>query len=193
MLKEFFVLQIGGFYGGDIGDLLFRLEQAGAFSYIIPFLLIFALVFGILTRTQIFKDNKTINAVLALAVGLLALQFHFVPIFFSEIFPRLGIGLAIILSFLILVGLFLPEDNNKYANWLLLILSVVIFVVVLSQSAIWSGLGTGGYWTWFIYDNWANVVFWIVILGIVIAVINSVGPKKKISVPDYPTPVYRGR
>ena len=60
-------------------------EQIGVFSYILPFLMIFALVFGILMRMGIFKENKAVSAIVALAVGLLSLQFDFVPRFFSEI------------------------------------------------------------------------------------------------------------
>ena len=40
-------LQSFGFFGGGFGNLLSQLEQLGFFSYVLPFLLIFALVFGI--------------------------------------------------------------------------------------------------------------------------------------------------
>ena len=76
----------GGFYGGAIGNLLSVWEQAGVFSYILPFLLIFAVVFGILMQTKMFQQNRTINGIIALTVSLLSLQFAFVPVFFSEIF-----------------------------------------------------------------------------------------------------------
>jgi len=102
MLDKILTLQTSGYYGGTFGGVLSYMEQAGFFAYILPFLLIFALVFGILTKTQIFKNNKAINGIIALVVGLLSLQFDFVPIFFSEIFPRMGVGLAIILALLIL-------------------------------------------------------------------------------------------
>ena len=114
-------------YGGDIGSILAYWDSIGFFSYVLPFLLIFALVFGILTRSQIFKDNKGINAILSLTVGLLSLQFQFVPYFFGEIFSRLGVGLAVILSALILVGLFLPSDKNKYVGWGAFIFAFVVF------------------------------------------------------------------
>ena len=38
----------GSYGGGVVGDMFSRWEQAGFFSYILPFLLIFALIFGIL-------------------------------------------------------------------------------------------------------------------------------------------------
>lgn len=189
MLERILSFQFGGFYGGDIGYLLARWEQMGVFSYALPFLLIFALVFGILTRAKIFKDNKAINGVLALTVSLLALQFNFVPVFFSEIFPRLGVGLAVILAALILIGLFLPEDkNNKYVGWLFLVVGLVVFAVVLFQSFAWT---TGGYWTWYLYDNWPGIVVVAIVLGVIIAVLNSAGPKKKLETPEYGVPIFR--
>ncbi len=175
MLDQIFTLQFRGFYGGTFGELLSYMEQAGFFAYVLPFLLIFALVFGILTRTQIFKNNKAINAVLAFVVGLLALQFDFVPIFFSEIFPRLGVGLAIILALLILAGLFF-DPKNKLINYSLLAVGVIIFFVVLIQTAGWVGWTSG----FFLYNSWPTIVMIIVVLAVVALVVNSLGPKKQI-------------
>ncbi len=177
MLDKILTLQFGGYggyYGGTFGELLFQLEQAGFFSYVLPFLLIFALVFGILTRTQIFKDNKAINGVIALVVGLLSLKFDFVPIFFSEIFPRLGIGLAIILALLILAGLFF-DPKNKLVNYSLLAVGVIVFLVVLIQTAGWVGWTSG----FLLYDNWPRIVMIIIVIALLGFVINSMGPKKK--------------
>jgi len=72
----------GGVYGGAFGGLLAAWEQAGVFSYVLPFLLIFAMVFGILTKVKLFGEARSVNAILALVVGLLALQFSAVPFFF---------------------------------------------------------------------------------------------------------------
>lgn len=178
MLNEILTFQFGGFYGGDIGNLLSSLEQAGFFSYILPFLLIFALVFGILTRTQIFKDNRAINGIIALVVGLLALQFDLVPIFFSEIFPRLGVALSIILVLLILAGLFF-DPNSKFVGYGLLVVGVIVFLVVLIQTSGWLGWPAGFFW----FNNWPVILGAALFFIVIIAVINSVGPKK--TIPDY--------
>ena len=170
----------GATYGGSIGNMLAAWEQAGFFSYILPFLLIFALVFGILTRTQIFKDNKAINGVIALVVGLLALQFNFVPVFFSEIFPRLGVALSVILVFIILVGLFL-DPKSKYISWILFVVGLIVFFVVLVQTAGWMGWSSA----YFLQANWEAIVGALVVIIILVAIFNSVGPKK-------PLPELRG-
>ena len=69
------------------------------------------------------------------------------PIFFAEIFPRLGIGLSVILALFILVGLFLPAQSESVSNWLLLAVGVIIFIVVITKSFGYLGYGTSfSYW-----------------------------------------------
>ncbi|HEB46889.1 MAG TPA: hypothetical protein ENI22_00275 [Candidatus Pacearchaeota archaeon] len=156
-----------GYSGGGASDFLLFLEQNGVFTFVLPFLLLFALIFGILMRAQIFKDNRGLNAIIAISVALLALQFDFVPIFFSEIFPRVGVALSIILALMILAGLFMDPDN-KIVGWGLLIIGLITFVVVLLQTA--GRFAFSGFW-WNI--NWPLVVGAAVVIGIIIAVINS--------------------
>jgi len=70
MLNSMFFLQPFGFSGGgNFGNILNRLGDLGFFDYLLPFLIIFAMVFGILTRIEIFKDNKAVNGIIALSVG----------------------------------------------------------------------------------------------------------------------------
>jgi hypothetical protein len=170
------MLQFAGFYGGSIGNLLSFWEQAGFFSYALPFLLIFALVFGILMRTQIFKDNRGINVVISLVVGLLALQFDFVPIFFSQIFPRIGVALSVILAFLIIVGLFL-DPNSKIHNWMLFGIGVIVFLVVIFQTLGFTGFSSGYWW----YAYWPSVVGALIFIILIAAIVNS---NKKTDIPE---------
>jgi hypothetical protein len=165
-------LASSAFPSGVIGDLLNKWEAAGFFSYLLPFLLIFALVFGILTKINIFKDNKGVNGIIALAVALMSLQFGFVTDFFAQIFPRLGVGLAIILAVLILVGLFTDPDSNAI-NYVLLGIAAIVFITVLIQSSSAIGWNAGG---WF-QENWGYVLLGVLLLVFIIATI--AGPAKK--------------
>ena len=162
-------LQYGGFYGGNIGNFLSNLEQLGFFDYVLPFLVIFAIIFGILARVKIFEDNKAVNGIIAVSVSLMALQFGLVSNFFAELFPRFGIGLSIILVILVLVGLFM-DPNEKWISYTMLGIGAIIVVAILIQSA--GGLGFGSYW-W--YNNWPELIAYAVVIGLLIAVFASGG------------------
>jgi len=164
------MLAVGSF-GGDIGTVLSSWEEIGIFSYALPFLLIFAMVFGVLSQTKIFKDNKAINGIIALVVALMALQFEFVSVFFADFFPRVGVGLVLILGALILLGLF---TGPKLGQGIMIGLAAVIFLVILFQSFGESGSSGGQY----LIDHWPNLLIIALVIVAVISIISSLGPKK---------------
>ena len=145
-----------------------RWEEIGFFSYLLPFLLIFALVFGILTKVKLFKENKAVNAIIALVVALIAIQLETVPTFFSAIFPRVGIALAIILALFILVGLFIDPEHPAM-TWILMGIGVIILIVVIVQAAGSLGWSTGTWWQ----DNWITIVGVVIVIALVITVVAS--------------------
>jgi uncharacterized membrane protein len=180
MFKELIFSASSVLSTGVIGEMLTKWENAGFFSYLIPFLIIFALVFGILSKVDPFKGNKGIYAILALTVGVMSLRFEFVPLFFSQVFPRLGVGLAIILSLFIVVGLFI-DTKNKAINYVLLGIGVIIFAMVLIQSTAAVGWQSGQWWD----DNWQMIVGAIFIFVVIAIIVGVSNPSKA----EY-TPVY---
>jgi hypothetical protein len=186
MLNGVVFASVGVFQSGTLGDFLSKWEEAGFFSYLLPFLLIFALVFGILIKTKVFKDNRVVNGIIALAVALMALQFNFVPTFFSQIFPRIGVALAIILALLIVVGLFMDPDS-KVVNYFLLGIGVVTVGAVLIQSAGAVGWQSGTWWQ----DNWQLVVGAIFLFILVAVIIGSATPKDQKQPVSYVPHIWR--
>lgn len=166
------MLAVGSFGGGDIGNVLASWENLGVFSYALPFLLIFAMVYGVLTQTKIFKENRGgVNAIIALVVALMALQFDFVSTFFSEFFPRVGVGLVVILGALIILGLF---TGPKLGSGIMFGLAGVIFLIVVFQS--FGDLGTTG--GNFLINYWPNLLVAALIIGAFIVIIATSAPKK---------------
>jgi len=150
----------------SIVDVLNQWNQIGVFSYVLPFLLIFAVVYGILSKIKLFEENNAVNAIIALAIGLISLQLDFVPSFFQQIFPRFGIGLSILLIFVILMGFFIvPKDGQNVWDDYKWIGLVVVAAVVLWALTSWQwGGDSNGIGFWF-EDN-----FWSLIIGILIVV-----------------------
>ena len=161
--------------GGGFGSILDTFERIGVFDFFLPFLIIFALVFLILNGIKIFKENRAISSIIALSVGLMAVSFDFVPLFFQELFPRLGIGLAVILGLLVLTGLFLPD--NAPVNYTLLGLGVVIAAFVFFSTAGQLNLGFSNAWTYLSSELLAYIAL-IVLIVIIVAATNKKTPPK---------------
>jgi hypothetical protein len=174
MIKGLMLASIGVAENGAFSEVFAQWEQVGIFSHVLPFLLIFALVFGILTKVKLFKENKAINAIIALVVGLMAIQFSFVSMFFENIFPRVGIALMGILALFIVIGLF-TDETNPVVNWILLGISVIVFVIVLVQTGGALGVATGNWWE----ENWPTVIISAVAIILVIAVVAGTAKRPK--------------
>ncbi len=152
-------------YGNTITEILNTWADFGIFAYVLPFLMIFAVIFGILNKSKILGDNKGVQAVISLAIGLMALQFDYVSNFFATIFPYAGIGLAVLLVAMILMGL-ITQDNNV-SKWIWLTLGFIIFVVVILFSFAdfaWFGGYAGT-------DVWKGILTAVLIVGIMAFVI----------------------
>jgi len=161
-----------GYYGGAIGDTLNKLANMGFFAYVLPFLLIFTLVFGILSSMKLFKENRGVDAVIALVVGMMALQFDMVPVFFAQIFPRMGIALAAILVILILAGFFV-DPKKAWMMYLFLGIGVIAAIVVLITTAS----NVGFYSSYWIYQYIPEIAVVVGVIVIILIVTNVIKPK----------------
>jgi len=150
----------------SIADVLTQWQAVGVFDYVLPFLLIFAVIFGILQGTNILGKNKGVHVIVALAIGLLALRLGYVQNFFKEVFPRLGVGLAVIIALAILVGLFVNKEEAKFWGWGFAAVGFIIWLIVTIgsfQQFSWLGYG--------FFEDYAGLIIGAVLLiGVIIAV-----------------------
>ena len=167
MLKGLLLQWYGSYYGGgEVGAVITQWQQAGIFDLVLPFLLIFAIIYGILEKTKLFKENKAINPVIGFIVALISIQFDVIPIFFSEIFPRVGIGLVILLISLIFLGFIIPKEN--WANYTLFGIGALILIVILVKTAGSLGWSTGYFFSQY-WQTIAGGIFILVVLGVIVA------------------------
>jgi len=161
-------------YDAGITRVLQDWETMGVFAYVLPFILIFAVVYAILDNVSVFKDRKGINLVIALAVGLLSLQFNSVAVFFGEIFPRAGIGLSVVLVSLILAGAFIDWDNPSH-KWIFFGIGALAFLFVVANAfSAYSGY-TGNWWN----DYGSAIIILVIIIGLIVSVTVSKKEGKK--------------
>lgn len=140
-------------------------------NYILPFLLIFTVVFAILQKSKILGDGKKqIDALVALVIGLIVVSFANAVGIINSLLPFLAVSLVIILVFFILISLFyydkdkgvaIPPGLQKGAV-ALIVISVVVAVLVITGAwdylvARWYGSGDS--------STISNIIFIAIIIG----------------------------
>lgn len=162
------LLQVAGF--ASISTMLQTWQNIGVFEFLLPFMLVFAIIFGILSQAKFLGENKAVNATIALAIGLFAILFPQARLFFAQISSNMAIGVVVLLAALIMLGLFVDFSDTKNKGWRNalagfggLIALVVILVSLSSDNFI------GGFWWWSMY--WPEIVVGLVVVGAIIAII----------------------
>ena len=145
-------------------DVIYRLEGLGLFTFILPFLLLFAIVFGVLNWTNMFGGHKGVHVIIALVIGLLGIRFPIYSDFLAIVSPKLGVGLVIILSLVILIGLFVPDKAQAIIGWIMIGIGVIIAIVIFAQTYQILGPGTG-------FVGGSDLVAWVILIGIIVAVV----------------------
>ena len=158
-----------------ITDVLNLWAQQGVFAYVLPFLLVFAVVFGILNKTKILGDNRGVQAVIGISVGLMSLMNDYVSEFFEIIFPYTGIGISVLLVGLILLGL---VSGESWAKWIWLSVGGIGFIViVLTSFTEFSWFGGGYGWGY----SWPALLTAIILIGMLLWVVIAGGKPKSSS------------
>ncbi|MFA5484688.1 MAG: hypothetical protein WC260_00320 [Candidatus Pacearchaeota archaeon] len=150
-------------------EIINQLNNIGFFSYVIPFLLIFAVVYAILEKSKLLGDNNAIKVIISIAIGLLALQFNTVSYFFANIFPKFGVGLAIFLVIIIFLSFFYYKDNDtkdwiKKVGWIGWVIAISIVLWALTSWNNWFSTLSPFY---FLKDY----IWGIIVLGIIVLII----------------------
>lgn len=147
---------------------------------ILPFLLVFALVFAILQKTKILGDGKKqIDAIVALVIGLLVVSFANYTDIIVYLTAFLAVALVIILVFLLLFGAFFEPGKFEVSNGIKITAGIValiaVVIAVLYYTGAWSYIkdnywGNGSGWG-------TNVIFVVLIIAAIAVVL--VGKEKK--------------
>ena len=150
---------------------------------ILPFLLVFTLVFAVLDKTKLLGEGKRqINAIISFVIGLILISFAYPRDVIIKLVPFLAVSLVILLVFMLLYGFIGASKEGdvlhkgvKIALWI--IAGVAVVIAVLWATGAWDTiLDTllGGKEATKI---WLNVLF-VAIIGGAIAIVLSTGGKK---------------
>ena len=160
----------------------FTLDNWGVSDVLLPFLLVFTIVYAVLAKTKILGEAKNLNIVLAIVLGLVFVIPHvtggfttYDPVLvINQALPSVSIVAIAIIMVLILVGLFgvAPGWSGPLTTWIMI--SAVAAVVIIFGSAVgwWSG------WNWFtdlFGQDAVSLVVILLVFGIIIAFITGGG------------------
>lgn len=129
-----------------IADLIAAGKEIGIFEFYLPFVIMFAVLYGLLSKSKIFgdaeKDRKvrSINLIISLAASVFVMAYTPVGItlttFFANLFTSTLIAIVTMLVFLMITALILGvagremklEHGAKFVVLLILVLVIGVFI-----------------------------------------------------------------
>lgn len=155
----------------------------GAFftEMLLPFLLVFVLVFAVLQKSKVLGEKKAqVDSLVSFVIALILIGVPQPRNIIVGIMPWLAVGVAVILVFLILYG-FVAGDLSKAPDWMkntfgilagLFTIGVVVYVSGFGKWLVdWVSGGESG-------GIWANAIMIILVVGAMIVAVFSGKPKK---------------
>lgn len=152
---------------------------------VLPFILVFTLIFAILQKTKILGDGKKqIDALVALAIGLIVVSFGYATGIIISLIPVLAIGTVVLLIFMLLYGMvfkageFAIHDKVKWTIGILAAIAVIIATMVATGAwgyvvDLFNTGGTGSF-------NVTNLIFVVIVaIAVALVVMGGGGDKKK--------------
>ncbi len=132
------------------------LDSWGLTDVLLPFLLIFVVMFAILQKTRILgEDRKRFNMVVALVIGLLVVIPHVLGMYppnadvvniIMNSLPQVSIIVIAILMLLILIGLLGAEASwmgSSLSGWVAIAAFIIIIIIFGGAAGWWLN------WAWF--------------------------------------------
>lgn len=156
--------------------------------FILPFLLIFFIVFAILEKTNVLgKDKRQLNALISFVIGLIFVTVLSPTLIVSNLILFLTISLVIVFVVLLIWGFVSGEEgfNLKEHKFLRTVLLIVVLIAVIF-AVIWAITGTNfsGIINFLFGQGWSNS-FWtnfifVVLIAVAIALVwrSTVAAKK---------------
>ena len=158
-------------------------DNMGLYDVVLPFLLVFAIVFAILEKTKVFGmeeidgkkyTRKNINAIVAFVIAFLVVASSQLVNILTTVSSYTVILLMVSVLFLLLVGSFLKEGEGVFleGGWKVFFMIIMfIGIVLIFLSAIkdekgnsWLEVG----WDWLSGGSTSNAVGSIVLIIIII-------------------------
>ena len=151
----------------------YQLQALGFIDVLLPFLMIFAVVFGILEKIKLFGSNsKNINIVIALTFGFLFIAPHLIGVpatkdpvaIIMQAIPNVGVLLAALVLLLILLGFWLKGEftliGHNFISTFIFLGSTAVIIYIFGKAAGWWSKAGWPRWLGFMNNSsvWGTVL-----------------------------------
>mgnify|MGYP001570203101 CR=1 FL=1 len=166
----------------------------GLFDVVLPFLLVFTIVFAILEKSKILgaedgKPKKNLNSMVSFVLALLVVATNRVVTALNLALPNIVLLLIVSISFVLLLGVFSKSEEMEFRKlhpgWyatfatLLFIGVILIFLnsIILSNGQSWLEYGFN-----YLITRWegsvvASIIFLLIVIGAILFI--TISPKSK--------------
>jgi hypothetical protein len=113
---------------------------------VLPFVLVFSVVFAILQKSKILGDGKSkIDSLVALSIALITITFANAVGIISVLLPFLAVSIVMILVFLLMVGMVSYKDGkfelpDGYKKTIMVLAFIAVLVAGLVVTGAWDYL-----------------------------------------------------
>ena len=154
------------------------LDSWGLTDVMLPFLLIFVIIFALMAKTRVLgEDKKKYNLVVALVIALLVVIPHVLNAYppgadvvdiMNQSLPQVSLIAVAVIMLLILIGLFGGEAKwmgSSLSGWIPIVAFIIILIIFGGAAGWWAN------WTWF--DNFFGaetvaVIVMILVFAIIV-------------------------
>ena len=145
-------------------------------SFVYPFLLIFAIVFGILEKTKLFgEDKKQLNAVISFVVGIIFVAAVEPKLIVSNLILFLSVAIVIVFVVLLVWGFATGNAPKIEGTGLKVFIAIVAILAVIIFLFITTGVWDTVIDTLFRQDwsegVWTNIIFLVVVAAALAAIL----------------------
>lgn len=109
-------------------------NQLGLFTVLLPFLLIFSIVYSVLLRIDVFRKVPPANVIISLVVAFFALTNYYISYFMQRLFSNLAIALVVFLAVIILFGIFNIDISSSGEKKIFIGLASLASIIVIAKA-----------------------------------------------------------
>src|SRR3989344_4285795 len=116
----------------NFGDVFSSLQELGVINYVLPFLLIFAIMFAILEKTHILgKDKTNINVVVSSVVGLLLVVQQGIVEIINLFLPRVSLIIVVALMGLLVIAMLAGKEYEGLSGSVFGIAVILVVIAIV--------------------------------------------------------------